>query len=106
MCKIRAFISLWCVVFFIAAVVCAQLDAINSFYSDINHRGTHIESADPANNYCEETKQISLHPACFDVPPFFVPPFVAFSCGQLVFQHPHVYKSDIPTEFCGRAPPA
>jgi hypothetical protein len=106
MYKIRLMISVWCVVFLSSAVVCAQLEAIDTFYSEMNHHGTHIESQNPSDNDVEETKHNSIIPVCFDFSPFFEPTLVAFSCGQLVFQHLSVSRSVFPAEFCGRAPPA
>lgn len=107
MYKIKPIISLWCAVFLLAAVVCAQLDVRNSFYSgEINHHGRHIDSADPTDNVFVETKQINFVPGHFDFIPFFKLPFVVFSGSQFAFQHPPVLKSVSSTEFCGRAPPA
>ena len=103
--NIRPIISLWCAVLLFAAVLCGQSDAINLFFSDINHHCTRIESTNPDSDI-EETKQLGFVPDYVEFIPFFEPPSAESSCSGLLFLHPPVPKSVFSAELHGRAPPA
>jgi hypothetical protein len=103
--RIGSFISLWSVVFLLVAIVGIQMAAIEDFFSDINHHGTHIESTDSGDTSAEEAKHLSFHLDFHFSPVFQVPP-VTFSHGHLVCQNSPLSTFVFLSRCSSRAPPA